>query len=88
MKIFGFEIRKFKEQIETVEAIETWIVKWLSAEEMWRSRLSVDLKENHLAFPSKTQADSFAEELLTANKLLGHKLPKPEVYIQKTPKNN
>lgn len=86
MKIIGFEIRKFNKEPETIEALETWIVKWeYSKGNYLPNRNEIGLK--HLAFASKGQAESYAKELKNARRLLGDIDLNVKVYKQEVPTN-
>lgn len=86
MKILGFEIRKFNKEPETIEAIETWVVKWeYSIGNYVSNKNEIGLK--HLAFASKAQAESYAKELKDARRLLGDRDLNVEVYKQEVPTN-
>jgi hypothetical protein len=85
MRIFGFELRKFEEEKTTIEAIETWCVKWSS---LHKSIINMgDPKINVQGFPTKQGADIYAKELKDARRLLGDKGFDVVVYMQKTHSN-
>ncbi len=85
MKIFGYEFRKFEKKITTLDAVETWCVKWKSIHKdcigVGRSQIEIQ------SFVSKGGADIFAKELNDARKLLGDYGYKATVYKQKSPTN-
>ena len=86
MKIFGFEIRKFKDEPETIQARETWVVEWYSLH--WYAFFERgESKKMFLTFTTKDLANSYAKELTDARKLLGDDIPEPKVYKQKAPSN-
>lgn len=89
MKIFGLEFRKFEKKVTTIEAIETWCVKWLSlkADYMGEATYSPEKNWEVQAFPSKENAEFFANELRDAMRLLNHKGWTVKVYKQKTSTN-
>lgn len=89
MKIFGYEFRKFEQKNTTINAIETWCVKWLSmrADPLGEHRYSPRMDWEVQAFPEKESAELFAKELRDAMRLLGHKGFSVSVYKQATPTN-
>ena len=85
MKVFGFEIRKFEASPTTIQAIETWCVRWSSLH-----KNSIERGEQHtnvLGFPTEIGAREYAQELRDARALLGDKGFGVEVYVQKIPTN-
>lgn len=89
MKIFGYELRKFEETNTTIEAIETYVVKWYSLINKGEqgSTLRVSVKVQVQAFPTKESANIFAKELNDAINLLGHTGYEATVYKQDAPTN-
>lgn len=89
MKLFGFEFRKFEQETTTVEAVETWCVKWLAltADDSREDRYYPQMDWQVQAFPSEDAAEFFAKELRDARALLGDKRWTVKVYKQTTHSN-
>lgn len=85
MNIFGLKIRLFSDTPITLEAIETWMVKW---ESLYRSSIDRGIPNIETqAFTSKESAELFAKQLRDARKLLGDTGWDVKVYKQKPPTN-
>lgn len=85
MKIFGLKIRFFEKQVKSLEAIETWCVKWSSLHKSIIGKGEQVI--NVQGFPSKESAEIYAKELRDARRLLGDIGFGVEVYKQNTPTN-
>ena len=85
MNIFGLKIRLFEKELTSIEAIETWCVKWSSLHKNAIGR--GDQVINVQGFPSKENAETYAKALRDARRLLGDVGFSVEVYKQKTPSN-
>lgn len=85
MKIFGYEFRKFEEEVTILDTVETWVVEW---ESLHRDIINMfDPKKEFKTFTRKDQAALFKKELEDCVKLLGDKSRSLKLYKQQNHSN-
>ena len=87
MRLFNFVFRKFEKESTSIEAVETWVVKWESLSDYCGTRYW-ESKPEFRTFIDEEQAQMFKKEIEASVALLGDKDRMVELYKQEYSTNS